>query len=374
MKLMRKAAGRCDRHHSPMSSDTVLDDPATLHARADQILDALCLAGRDKVQKNLCFEGYFRFGPLLVKLTSNMVEAGRFFSHCLVPCEQKQAPDIDIAVQVGLAAPFAQPPAWNFPHTDNRHLERLHISAGTALCAFNDADRRFWTILDSTGKAGLFWISDWQDVPFWERAAPFKTLFNWCLAKTPFALLHGAVVGLGHDGLLLTGPGGAGKSTTVATCLDASFSTCGDDLVLIGNNNDSYFAYGVYDALKLSDDSGVIIPDRFRAAPYVPCGPKNLVRISDIGDGLFARELHLRAIMTCEIGQDSQCHIDPVSPAHALRALAPSTAFLLRGREQQSLQKIGALVRHLPCFRLRLARDGAENSRALRHFLNTGLK
>jgi hypothetical protein len=371
---MWKVVGLYVRCPIQMSSDAISE--ATVHVQTYKTLDELCGAGRQKCDQHARFKGHFRLGPFQLKLSSNMEEAGRFFSHCLIPFGQddKADDDIDLKILVGSEAPFEKPPVWNLPHTDNQHSAKLYLSGDTALCAYYDPDRRFWMILDSTGKAGLFWIADWKEVPFWERAAPFKTLLNWFLAKMPFALLHGAVVGLGHDGLLLTGPGGAGKSTTVATCLDASFSTCGDDLVMVGNTNDNYLAYGVYDALKLSGDASVAMPDRFRAAPHVPCGPKNLVRISDIADGLFAQHLQLRAILTCEIGQGSECCIDPVSPAHALRALAPSTAFLLRGREQQSLQKIGALVRHLPCFRLRLARDGTENSRALRHFLNTGLQ
>ena len=43
-----------------------------------------------------------------------------------------------------------------------------------------------------------------------------------------------------------------------------------------------------------------------------------------------------------------------------LRAIAPPTAFLLRGREAHTLEELSALVRGLPCLRLELGRDPAE--------------
>jgi hypothetical protein len=52
-----------------------------------------------------------------------------------------------------------------------------------------------------------------------------------------------------------------------------------------------------------------------------------------------------------------------------VRALVPSTAFLLRGGAAASIRKAGALARALPAHHLSLGRDPAEAAAAIAGFL-----
>jgi hypothetical protein len=52
-----------------------------------------------------------------------------------------------------------------------------------------------------------------------------------------------------------------------------------------------------------------------------------------------------------------------------LRALVPPTVFLLRGREEAAIPKLGRLVRALPCFRLELGSDPQEAASCLAGWL-----
>jgi hypothetical protein len=212
-------------------------------------------------------------------------------------------------------------------------------------------------VLDKAGGRGLMWIANSEDIPFWEEAAPFKLLVHWFLADTSLALVHGGVVAAGRRGVLLAGPGGSGKSTTVAACFQAGLGVCGDDLVMVEDSEAGWCAHAVYDAVKLSPDEAIPVPPVLASAPSRPCGTKRLVRYSDArSEGLVAKS-PLVALVQCVITGSSVSVLVPLPAPAMLRALAPATAFLLRGREIETLRKVGALVRALPCFRLELGND-----------------
>jgi hypothetical protein len=62
----------------------------------------------------------------------------------------------------------------------------------------------------------------------------------------------------------------------------------------------------------------------------------------------------LRAIVVPAITGDAAATTEPIPPAVALRAAAPSTLFQLPGSGGETLARVAALVRRFPCYRLRL--------------------
>ena len=79
-------------------------------------------------------------------------------------------------------------------------------------------------VMDRQSKTAIFWVQTADTLPFWTRASPLRTLFQWWMEMNRCQLLHAAAVGNEDGGLLLTGPGGAGKST--AWCSDATGAGC----------------------------------------------------------------------------------------------------------------------------------------------------
>jgi hypothetical protein len=342
-----------------------------VHDRSTQALFALLREGTSCVEHALAASVRCQIGPVSCTVSSNSPALCARLTRCLIPGGVGDW--LTIGVLSGSEPPFALPPSWNLPHTDRRHLERLHLSPDGTLSSLYNPDHKQWTILDHINRRALLWIEDESLLSFWEEAAPFKAILNWFLGPSHLVLVHGGVVGDGHAGCLLVGPGGSGKSTTVAACFERGLNVCGDDLALVEDSPSGWDAWALYNAIKLDPTGRIPIGGRLAEAPSTPCGGKRLVRYSDASRAQLVPRLRLAAIVQCVITNRGQSAIKPASPAAVLKALAPSTVFILRGREQKALAKISKLVRTLPCFRLELGTNPAEIADFLADWLSAAL-
>lgn len=343
--------------------------PPSEHARSTSALRALLAHAADLGTRHARFRRRVAIGPLDAEVFANDPAAGEALTRCLLPGRGDDAPALELHLMTGDSPPGEAPPPWNLPHSDARHLERLHLSPDGELSAFYDHDRHFWLLLDRPARRAVFWLERASDLPFWEAAAPFKTLIHWFLAPTPVAMLHGGLVCHGGRAMLLAGPGGSGKSTTVAACFEAGLGVGGDDLVLAERTADGWRAHALYDAVKLIEGDGPRVPPLLAAAPWVPCGEKRLTRYSDACPARLVPVAALAGLVQCVIADVPQPRLVPIGGASMLRALGLPTVFLLRGHEATTLAKISRLVRELPCFRLELAPDPALAACLLRRHL-----
>lgn len=109
-------------------------------------------------------------------------------------------------------------------------------------------------LFDRDRRVGIFWVQDAAKLPSWTQAAPFRTLFHWFLADQGLQLIHGAAVGTGDDGILICGPGGAGKSTSALMALAAGMNFVGDDYVVLSNDgppDSPVWAHALYASAKV---------------------------------------------------------------------------------------------------------------------------
>ncbi len=341
------------------------------HEQSTVLLLKLLADTLTELQASLCWLSAHALGDLVFTVAANDAKAAEFLTRCLLPAELKTAtaPHLQIFVCTGSAAPFICPPAWNLPHTDERHLERLHLTPDGKVTALYDHARGFWMILDMNTRRALLWIADAGRLPAWEVAAPFKQILQWSFVDTALSMLHGGAVTNSHHGVLLVGPGGSGKSTTVAACLQAGLGVCGDDLVLVDHSAQGWLVHALYNSIKLLPDAAIAPPAMLSGAPWHECGDKRLVRYSDVAPGALARTVPLRALMHCKITENETSRLVPVTPAEMLKAVGPPTVFLLRGREAHILKEVNALIRALPCMRLELGNDPAEAAALLRQWL-----
>lgn len=239
-----------------------------------------------------------------------------------------------------------------------------------SLTALFNPDFGQWLILDHVRREGLLWIGEEALMPEWEQGSPFKTLINWFIGPAPLFMVHAGAVGTQTGGCLLVGQGGSGKSTTVAACFERGMKVCGDDLILVGEQDTSYRAWSLYDSVKLDPMSSVKFTGGLEAAPFVMCAGKRLVRYTDVRASGLVTDMPLRAVVRCVIARRPHTAIMPESPSAMLRSLAPPTVFLLRGREEHALPKLGRIVRSLPCHRLELGTDPLEAAAFLEAWLD----
>jgi hypothetical protein len=328
------------------------------HTQSTGLLRALLQHGLSLLKPHERRRSHCRMGPLSCTISSNSDALHEALTRCLLP--GGSGGDLHIGILSGNEPPFVVPPGWNLPHTDARHLERLHIAADGSLTAMYNPDYGQWLILDHQCREGLLWIGEEALLPAWEQGSPFKTLLNWFIAPSACFMVHAGAIGTEAGGCLLVGQGGSGKSTTVAACFAAGMRVCGDDLILLDERAEGYRAYGLYDSLKLDPASSIKVPASLAAAPFTPCAGKRLVRYSDVRANGLSRDMPIRAVMRSVIANRAQSVIVPESPAAMLKALVPPTVFLLRGREEAAIPKLGRLVRAAPCFRLELSSDPQE--------------
>jgi hypothetical protein len=190
--------------------------------------------------------------------------------------------------------------------------------------------------------------------------------------------IHGGVVAVAGHGLLLTAPGGSGKSTTVLACTAAGMQTLGDDFVLLDNragaNDRERRAYGLYATARLLPTSPawtLFDLDRREGVGEIDAMGKRMVSLAELFPGQVVRSTTLVAVVVpSRAHSDSLPSARPIAAAVALRALAPTTLSLTEARPS-AFAAMRSLCQALPCFELRVTPDLAATVECARELLAT---
>jgi hypothetical protein len=305
---------------------------------------------------------YYRFGPLLLSLQVEGELMGRRLGMAIRHAKTAPPPFFGQMVRVVVIdgeVSGCLPPEWNLPTSERRHLERLHISSDGRRLLHHNPDTTNWTLLDRDRKLALSWSSSAKNLPDWEDSFPLRSILHWMSADSPCCLAHAAVVEKNGVGVLLTGRGGSGKSTTTVAALFEGLRTCGDDFVMVDQGGNQPCAHALYDTVKL-DEPALERMSQLKphvANPVRDADQKARVHLTDTMPQSLIASTPLAAVVQPVITQDQQPSLQPVSAGLVLRALAPTTMFLLRGEERILADKLAALVRILPTWQLRLTQD-----------------
>jgi hypothetical protein len=228
-------------------------------------------------------------------------------------------------------------------------------------------DSQVLQYLDAPSRFAVCWMRDPALLQPWERAAPLRSvLAGWARAVGGF-LIHAAGVGIGDDGVLLTGPSGSGKSTTALACLAHGMMCAGDDFVMIAPSAEGVDLYGLFGSAKV-----VAAELAGQAKPALSDGSKTVLWINESHPRQMARHLRLRAIVVPLPSGRAQPLLRRASPVEVIRALLPSSAFLTAGADGRSYAGVIDLVRGLPAFVLELGEERAQNAEILEGLLRAG--
>lgn len=230
-----------------------------------------------------------------------------------------------------------------------------------------------WRILSRPHRLAVNWAADASRVPDWEDGFPFRNLIHWMSFGTSWSMVHAAGLGRRGRGLLLTGAGGSGKSTTTAAAVLAGLQTVGDDFVLVEQKGADHppRAHLVYDCLRFDEASLDMLPD-YRSVlsnPERSEGQKAQMHLSDLLPAQLAQTLALEAIVVPRVTRSGETRLVRADGALALKAMLPSTAFLLSGGGAEAAQKISRLSRDLPVHLLEIGGTPLEAARALETLL-----
>src|SRR5262249_23268724 len=166
-------------------------------------------------------------------------------------------------------------------------------------------------LMDTQSLEAIYWVDDAKALPYWSKAAPLRTLLHWVMQRFDRQLLHAAVVGTDHGGVIITGSGGAGKSTTALLCLEAGLKYLGDDYVVVALNPTA-IAYSLYCTAKLNDDQVAnfanLLPlvESKVGLPAAVVPEKTVFRLHPAKAGNIQNNIALRAILTATISDQEE--------------------------------------------------------------------
>ncbi|WP_157219960.1 glycosyltransferase [Flavisphingomonas formosensis] len=225
--------------------------------------------------------------------------------------------------------------------------------------------------LDLDRGIGTYWVEDAERLPYWAKSSPMRTMFNWLLASRGFHLLHAAAVGDEAGGVLITGKGGVGKSTTSIAALSKGMAFASDDYVVVGYDPGPT-AFSLYSTAKL-------VPAQFAAHPELhPLADDAQARTEEKAvlylhpgrDRQIARRMPLKWLVSPRFGDGAASAFEAISAVEIHRATAFTTMAQLPHSGVETHGFIGSLVRDLPTARLVLGHEVSAVPDALRSLLN----
>jgi hypothetical protein len=205
---------------------------------------------------------------------------------------------------------------------------------------------------DSGRRTGWFWCRSGSELPFWERAAPFRQLLHWWLPEHGKLLVHGAAVGHAAGGLLLAGRGGSGKSTCALSTLTSPLLYAGDDYVAVDAGPEPRVC-SLY-------CTGKLVPSHARLLPHLPAPTfagdgdleeKSVFYVAERFPERMCTGFPLAAVVAPRIN-GSEPVFARVGAAEALAALAPSTLLQLVPAQAEALTAMAGVLGRVPAYRL----------------------
>jgi hypothetical protein len=278
----------------------------------------------------------------------------------------------EVYVLDGSVAGWAQPLVWPEEAGFSSRSFEQSLADGN-LRGFYHHEGRSWQFFDPAQSVGVMTLSSPVGIPPWETGSPLRLFLHWAYAAAGLRLVHAATLGLGDEGVLISGPSGSGKSGTTLSGFLNGLDTAGDDYVLIENCG-AVVAYPI-----------------FRLFKQDPNGLRRVGLDADaIGNGLlnwhgkiefdaahylgkpFVEKMRIRAIFIPEIARLSRSQIESADARSAALSIAPSGIFQLPGDTASGFRFVADVVRKLPAFRIILSNDPDEIADTIRSFLSKG--
>ena len=213
-------------------------------------------------------------------------------------------------------------------------------------------------LLDFESRIGIYWVPTAVTLPYWAKASPLRTLFHWWMQRSGCQLLHAAAIGNGDGGLLITGKGGLGKSTTALACLTAGMNYVGDDYVVV-EMEPSPRAHSLYCTAKLNGDH----LERFPALRPLTTNldfrgeEKAVIRLHPAHARQIAPSIPLRAVLMPSVSDRAATRIEAISKRELQDAAVFTTVSQLPHAGRQTHEFVERLIGTLPGARILLGRE-----------------
>ena len=226
------------------------------------------------------------------------------------------------------------------------------------------------SLFDSKSKTGIYWIEDAGNLPFYEKASPFRTLFQWCMLEQQRFCIHSAAVSVNNKGVLLAGREKSGKSTSSLACLLAGMHFAGDDYVVLSEES-PYWVYSLYSSAKL--DAGSV--GRFPELAEKVSNRKKLdaekavIYLHQHFPERMSQGFPVSAVLLPNITHGNKTFIRRASPAEGIKTLAPSTLVLQTGSRKEAFGFLARFIHQTPCYWLEMGTDMSSVTGVIKEFI-----
>lgn len=122
-------------------------------------------------------------------------------------------------------AALAERPGRTRPGIVALGTEQLELAYG--------ADAGSLALWDANSRRGVWWMRSAEAITVADRVRPLGPVLRWLLRSMELSLVDGAVVGSARGGLLVTGPAGAGRTSTTLAARRAGLAALADDVTAV---------------------------------------------------------------------------------------------------------------------------------------------
>lgn len=206
---------------------------------------------------------------------------------------------------------------------------------------------------DRRASASVLVASD-LDPDVWRRPESSRPFLERLLAAQGLVSVHGGTIGTRTHGILVTAPGGRGKSSLVAGAVRAGWHTTGDDFLCLEGTRLGPVLHSMYRTVKVAPDSPAWRDGM--ATGLLSDGPdgKYLTLLDADRPGCLVPSHVPVALVVPRPG--ARVALTPIEHPEAVAALVPSSVAMATDRAS-AVRSLSALAYGLPCFALTLARD-----------------
>lgn len=225
-------------------------------------------------------------------------------------------------------------------------------------------------IFNRNEKKAYIWIQSIDKLPQWMRSFPLRHIVGWYFENSSIQPVHSGGISLNKNGIMLTGKGGSGKSSTCLSCLNHSqLNYLGDDFMLVDCEGGKE-AFSLYNVAKVEFDNlrkfDFLLPYK---GQFKTDDEKYQIFVNEILPSKIVNEFEIEAIFLPRISNYETGKLVKADPSDALMALAPSTMSLLRGNSEVIFNKLSSFVKKLPSFFLDLSSNFERNPEIIYKFL-----
>lgn len=248
-------------------------------------------------------------------------------------------------------------------HSGDKSLVRLQSESNLFFYTPGTGKASSFSYYDLDANRAVYCVEDENNIPWYEFAAPFRTIFHWFFIRNGYELIHGASVANANRGVLFLGKSGRGKTSTSLTALLASdLYFLGDDYVLLNKSASEVFC--LYSSAKMDNTSLV----RFKGALNLngfskpKDNEKHIIFLFERFRYKVQKSAPICAVALPEVDTKNKTSSwEKVSPSRVLLEVASSTIFQSLPQDRKySFKLLAGCINRCKQYKFRVSTDPVE--------------